>query len=108
MMDEKLKLDNFVCGNFMSLADICLAADLHMGYKLVFNEKYRKSIPYLSKWFENISKTEEFQVVYGLEWVCQKELIPDSFIPEDMDTYEPVIPPREIPHMSSYEDPPVQ
>ena len=50
-IDAKLKLDSYICGNFLSLADLNLIADLQLGYRLLFTEKYRKTIPYLTKWY---------------------------------------------------------
>ena len=83
MIDAKLKLDSFLCGNFLSLVDICMAADLFLGYRLLFTEKYRKTIPYLTKWYEKINEREEFQAVFGHDWLCQRELIPEYFLPEE-------------------------
>lgn len=82
-IDSRLKIHPFLCGNVMTLADISLACDLYWAYRLVMTDKYRKNVTYLIKWYERVTRRDEFQKVHGHEWPCKKELVPEYFIPED-------------------------
>ena len=57
-IDLRLKVNPFICGNFMSIVDISLACDLFLACRLVITDKYRKSIAYLIKWYERITTKE--------------------------------------------------
>jgi|JI6StandDraft_1071083.scaffolds.fasta_scaffold07895_3 glutathione S-transferase len=71
-LDSRVKIQSFLCGTYMSLADLSLACDLFLAYRLVITDKYKKNISYLMKWYERVSRKEEFQRVFGHEWPCKK------------------------------------
>lgn len=79
-LDGRVKIQSFICGSYMSLADLELACDLYLAYRLILTDKYKKNISYLMKWYERVRLKEEFQKVFGHEQPCKKELIPEIFL----------------------------
>jgi glutathione S-transferase len=55
-LDNRLKIQPFVCGSSMSLIDISLACDLYLAYRLVITDKYKKNVGYFMKWYERVTR----------------------------------------------------
>lgn len=77
MVDAWLKNSKFLGGNDLSIADISMAVVLRYPFRLIFDEKNRKNLPNLTKWFEEVSNLDQFKVHFGKLWLCQKEFVPE-------------------------------
>ena len=74
--DGWLKDKKFLGLNELSIADVSLATVLRHSFRLILDEKSRKNLPNLTRWFEEVSNTKEFQTHFGKLWLCQKEFVP--------------------------------
>ena len=75
--DRWLKDHKFLGGNDLSIADVSLATVLRHSFRLILDEKNRKNLANLTRWFEEVSNTKEFQTHFGKLWLCQKEFVPE-------------------------------
>jgi len=74
ILDDHLKLNTFVAGNKVTIADINMMAELFIGFRFLWDEKWRKSIPNITRWFETLVAQEPFAKEYGRIMMCQKPL----------------------------------
>lgn len=77
MVDSWLKDNKFLGGKDLSIADVSMAVFLRYPFRLIFDEKNRKNLPNLTKWFEEVSNVEQFKQHFGKLWLCQKEFVPE-------------------------------
>lgn len=77
MVDAWLKDNKFLAGNSISIADVSLAVLLRYPFRLIFDEKNRKGLPNLTRWFEETSNLQQFKDHFGKLWLCQKEFVPE-------------------------------
>jgi len=61
IVDGWLKTNKFLGTNELSIADVSLATVLRHCFRLIFDEKNRKNLPHLTKWFEEVSNLKQFQ-----------------------------------------------
>ena len=55
----------FLVANRFTLADVAIFSVLLMGFTLVLDAEFRKTVPHVTAWFERISKKEEVIKVAG-------------------------------------------
>lgn len=77
IVDGWLKTNKFLGVNELSIADVSMATILRTSFRLIFDEKNRKNLPNLTKWFEEVSNLQQFQDHFGKLWLCQKEFVPE-------------------------------
>jgi elongation factor 1-gamma len=76
ILDNHLKVNTFMVGKKLTIADIALVSVLVNAFKFVFEEKFRKSIPNVTKWFDSICELPAFTKVWGKIRLCVKEFEP--------------------------------
>lgn len=76
VLDSHLKINNYMVGNNLTIADIAVASALVNPMRFLWEEKFRKNIPSVTKWFENIIQHPAFTQVYGKVRLCQKQMEP--------------------------------
>jgi elongation factor 1-gamma len=74
ILDDHFKINTYIVGNQVTIADISLAAYVWVPFRFTWDEKARKNIPNLSRWFENLASQEPFTKEFGRFWFCQKSL----------------------------------
>lgn len=62
-------------GSKLTIADIALVSVLANAFRWLFEEKYRKSIPNVTRWFESIVDTPAFLKVWGKIRLCIKVIL---------------------------------
>lgn len=77
IVDGWLKDNKFLGGKDISIADVSMAVLLRYPFRLIFDEKSRKNLANLTKWFEEVSSLQQFKEHFGKLWLCQKEFIPE-------------------------------
>mmetsp|Transcript_805 Transcript_805/g.1721 ORF Transcript_805/g.1721 Transcript_805/m.1721 type:complete len:407 (-) Transcript_805:4921-6141(-) len=65
ILEQRLKQHPYIAGDRLTLADVSAANTLVLGFKLIFDEKYRKPLGHLTKWFSALAATEQFTSVWG-------------------------------------------
>ena len=69
--------NNYLIGNRLTLADIVLFRYIRLFMMFLFPEPMRKKLlPNITKWFENLMKTEEVIKSYGRIILCKQPLKP--------------------------------
>lgn len=76
VLDNHLKVNTFMVGKKLTIADISLVSILVNPFKFIFEEKFRKSVPNVTKWFESICELPAFAKVWGKVRLCVKEFEP--------------------------------
>lgn len=76
ILDNHLKVNTFMVGNKLTIADVALVSVLVNAFKFIFEEKFRKSVPNVTKWFESICQLPAFAKVWGKIRLCVKEFEP--------------------------------
>jgi len=61
-------------GDHLTIADIGIATSLVNCFQWVWDDKYRKSIIHLTKWFEHIASLESWKKVFGRLILCKQAL----------------------------------
>jgi elongation factor 1-gamma len=74
ILDDHLKTHTFIVGNKVTIADINAASHLVWPFKFCWDEKFRKSIPNVNRWFETLIGQEPFTKEFGRPIFCQKAL----------------------------------
>jgi elongation factor 1-gamma len=72
ILDNHLKNNSYVVGSKLTIADIALVSLLVNAFRFLFEEKFRKSIPNVTRWFELIIETPAFLKVWGKIRLCVK------------------------------------
>jgi len=72
VLENHLKLNTFLVENRITIADIAIAAGLNNAFKNVWDEKFRKNIPNITRWYEYLINQEPFKKVYGDPALCVK------------------------------------
>lgn len=75
--DGWLKNNKFLGSNELSIADVSMATILRHSFRLILDEKNRKNLPNLTRWFEEVSNLKQFVDHFGKLWLCQKEFVPE-------------------------------
>jgi elongation factor 1-gamma len=65
ILEQRLKLHPYITGDKLTLVDVVAANTLALGFKLLFDEKYRKPLGNLTRWFSALAASEEFRAVWG-------------------------------------------
>lgn len=76
ILDNHLKVNNYMVGSKLTIADIALVSVLVNAFRFLFEEKFRKSIPNVTRWFETVVDNAAFQKVWGKIRLCVKEFEP--------------------------------
>eukprot|EP00735_Rhodelphis_limneticus_P009194 TRINITY_DN2601_c1_g1::TRINITY_DN2601_c1_g1_i1::g.19461::m.19461 TRINITY_DN2601_c1_g1::TRINITY_DN2601_c1_g1_i1::g.19461 ORF type:complete len:458 (+),score=223.10,sp/P26641/EF1G_HUMAN/43.08/4e-111,EF1G/PF00647.14/3.3e-40,GST_N/PF02798.15/1.1e-16,GST_N/PF02798.15/8.6e+03,GST_C/PF00043.20/2.8e-12,GST_C/PF00043.20/9.1e+03,GST_N_3/PF13417.1/2.5e-10,GST_N_2/PF13409.1/3.2e-10,GST_C_3/PF14497.1/3.8e-09,GST_C_3/PF14497.1/4.5e+03,GST_C_2/PF13410.1/1.7e-05,DUF1510/PF07423.6/0.011,Ycf1/PF05758.7/0.029,NARP len=74
VLDKYLATRTYMVGQRITLADIILASSLTIGYKLVFDEAYRKDFVNLNRWFHTIINQPQFKAVLPSLDLCKTPL----------------------------------
>jgi len=75
ILDKHLKLNTFLVGNTITIADIAVASLLVNPMKFFFEETHRKQFSSITRWFNTISSQEPFKRVWGKVHLCVKPLL---------------------------------
>ena len=62
-VENALKTTGFLVGSQITIADISTALVLLHPFRFLFEEKFRKNLPTLTKWFEKLVALPEFEKV---------------------------------------------
>ncbi len=65
ILDDRLKQNKYLVGDSLSIADIMAVTGLAFFFRYVFDEKFRKPFPNLTKYYETIANEENFKKVLG-------------------------------------------
>ncbi len=65
VLENHLKLETFLVGRHVTLADVCCAAALVLPFKLVLDDKERKALTNVTRWFETVVNQPQFLAVVG-------------------------------------------
>lgn len=74
ILDAHLKVNNFLVGSGITIADIAVASSLMVPMKFLWEEKFRKNFASVTKWFESIVQHAAFVQVWGKVRLCQKQM----------------------------------
>jgi len=74
ILDDHLKINTNLVGNKVTIADINIAGTLFTPFRFLWDEKWRKTIPNVTRWFETLMSQEPFTKEYGRVILCQKPL----------------------------------
>lgn len=74
VLDDHLKLNSFLVGNRITIADISIAVILRPAFQYIWDEKFRKNIPNITRWYEYLINQDPFKKVYGRPILCKKAL----------------------------------
>ena len=77
MLDSQLKLQTYLVGHSISLADICLAQVLLPLFRFYLGPEQRKALSCLSRWFSHIVCVPAFRNVNGNVSLCAVPLVAD-------------------------------
>jgi elongation factor 1-gamma len=72
MLDSFLLTRTFLVGERVTLADICLACDLVLAFKLVLDPSFRGSYKNVTRWFLTCVNQPEFKKVLNEVPLCEK------------------------------------
>jgi elongation factor 1-gamma len=72
ILDDHLKINTFVVGNKVTIADIHIASHIYLVFRFFFEEKARKTIPNITRWFESLVSQDPFVREFGRHIQCQK------------------------------------
>ena len=75
-LNARLKSNNYVCGNEQTLADIAIACALVWPFRTIIDEKLRKPLANITKWFNTVSSLPQFVEVWGPVKMCRVPLNP--------------------------------
>ena len=68
-----MKMNTYLVGNQKTIADILITGALYPLYRLVFDEKFRKTITNVTRWFEQVASIPEFIKYFGKMYYCKVE-----------------------------------
>ncbi|KAF9087818.1 Elongation factor 1-gamma [Mortierella sp. AM989] len=74
VLERHLFKKTYLVGERITLADISCASSLYTGFKLVFDEPFRKSYPAVTRWFNTIVNQPNFKAVAGEFKLCETAL----------------------------------
>lgn len=75
-LEDHLLQNTWLVGKFITLADIVLAIALLNGYRMVFDDKWRKSFVNLTRWFTTVVGQVQFRDIVGKVFLCAIEQKP--------------------------------
>ena len=75
VLDNHLKLNSFLVGNRLTIADISISVTLRPAFQYIWDEKFRKNIPNITRWYEYLINQEPFKKVFGRPILCKKSLV---------------------------------
>ena len=70
------KIEEFIVGKTMTIADIYTAAMLHIAFALIIDEGQRKAFGKLTTWFKKISSDPNYVEFFGIARFCKTALSP--------------------------------
>ena len=88
ILENHLKLHTFLVGNRITIADISIAVTFAIAFRFVWDEKFRKNIPNITRWYEYLINQAPFKSVYGKPVLCKKALDRSTFEPAAATTEE--------------------
>lgn len=88
VLENHLKLHTFLVGNRITIADIAIAVIFQIAFRFVWDEKFRKNIPNITRWYEYLVNQTPFKTVYGRPVLCKKALDRSTFEPATAGTEE--------------------
>ena len=65
---------NYIAGDNISIADITLASTLNFAFQWLLDEKQRKNLSNVTKWYAAITSQDNWKSVYGRTLLCKKAL----------------------------------
>ena len=72
VLDDHFLNCTFLVGDAVTLADISLACNLSMFYKMVFDPEFRASFKNVTRWFLTCVNQPHFLTVMGVSELCEK------------------------------------
>lgn len=76
ILNSHIEGKEFFVGSHLTLADVFVACAVRLSFEVLFEANYRKAIPHLTKWFENIITMTEFKGRWGNVKLCAKVMKP--------------------------------
>jgi len=76
ILDDRLKQSKYLVGDSITIADIQVVADLHLFFRFIFDEKFRKPFHNLTKYFESVANEPNFVKVVGKPVVAKTAFQP--------------------------------
>lgn len=76
VLENHLKMETYLVGKQMTMADVAVATTLLLPMKLVLDEKARKPFPNLLRWFDLCTHHQAFIDTCGETKLCQVALTP--------------------------------
>ncbi|KAF9976466.1 Elongation factor 1-gamma [Actinomortierella ambigua] len=70
-LERHLIKKTYLVGERVTLADISAASVVYLGYKLVFDAEFRKTIPAVTRWFTTIINQPNWKAVAGDFAMCE-------------------------------------
>jgi len=80
LLDNHLKMETFLVGRQMTMADIAVATTMLLPMKLVLDEAARKPFPNLMRWFDLCIHQQVFIDVVGETTLCKTPLTPSESV----------------------------
>jgi len=74
LLESHLKINNYMVGSNLTLADIAIASGLVYPMKFLWEDKFRKNCAAVTKWFESVATHGAFAQVWGKVRLCQKQM----------------------------------
>jgi elongation factor 1-gamma len=74
VLDERLKLNTYLVGKQLSIADVAVASALWYPMRFLFDQKFRTPFANLARWFDSIVSLSEWKQVWGQLRLCVKPL----------------------------------
>jgi len=74
ILDDRLKQNKYLVGDSVTLADIAVVSLLSFFFRFVFDEKFRKPFPNLTKYYESVANEEKFKNILGKPYLCKTAL----------------------------------
>ena len=76
ILNDALKGKNYLVGDSVSIADICVVVSLILPFQTVLDAGFRKAMGNVSAWFERVMGLPSFVKVFGRVRMCDKALKP--------------------------------
>jgi elongation factor 1-gamma len=61
VLDDKLKLNTYLVGKQLSIADVTVASALWYPMRFLFDQKFRTPFANLNRWFESVVTLNEWK-----------------------------------------------
>ena len=74
VLEDSLSDKTYLVGEQVSLADLFVAGILARQFDLILDEQFRRGIPQITRWFEEVANQPMFKAVNGEPKLCKEGL----------------------------------